>query len=161
MEAMSIQTLPRTETVAIDAVAGYPFHRVESPLTRDAAVSLVAPDNRLRVLLEVDPHDLVDARAEHPTDMPELDVLAGLTLTESDHGLVVVCSGTWDVVGYAGDGKVEITFSFDYFASLDEDEEFCDGESQEVTERYDELVGDDSVDAAGVTDLPWPELERL
>ena len=87
--------------------------------------------------------------------------LTSLALTESDHGLLVVCHGTWDVVGYAGDGQVEIAFSFDYFASLDEDEEFCDGESQEVTERYDELVGDDSVDAAGVTDLPWPELERL
>ena len=160
MEAMSIQTLPRTETVAIDAVAGYPFHRVESPLTRDAAVSLVAPDNRLRVLLEVDPHDLVDARAEHPTDMPELDVLAGLTLTESDHGLVVVCSGTWDVVGYAGDGKVEITFSFDYFASLDEDEAF-EGLDDNDDEHCDDIYDEDGIGTAGVTDLPWPELEQL
>lgn len=150
MGAMSTQTAAPAPVPAAEPT----FHRIDAPLNRDQATSLVAPDGFLRVIVTLDPHELVTPATQFSTELPELDVLAGYALRSSEHGLVVPCHGSWQAVGYAGDGLIEVAFAFDYFASVEDDDY-----DARVDAMYCTFVADVDVEEPLFEDVPLPGLE--
>lgn len=138
------------------------YHRIDAPLNRAQATELVAADGFLRVIVTLDPHELITAATEFVTELPDHDVLAGYALAESEHGLLVPCHGSWKVVGYAGDGQVEIAFAFDYFASCeDPDGADFDDRAEQMDLMYCAFITDADPDGEEplFEDVPFPGLE--